>query len=168
MAAGGAVGRIPGWKAPDQEDESMIHEKIQEDIKTAMRARDAIRLGTLRFLHSEIKNIGINEKVAITDEITLKVIGRLAKQRREGIEEFRKAGRPDLVAKEEAELAILEAYLPKGIGEEELKAEVAAVIAEVGATSKKDMGKVMKAAMARLAGRADGKAIQAAAASLLP
>jgi hypothetical protein len=146
----------------------MIHEKIQEDIKTAMKARDAARLGALRFLHSEIKNIGINEKIPITDEVVFRVIGRLAKQRRDGIEEFRKAGRQDLVAKEEAELAILEAYMPKGLTEEELKAEVRAVIQEVGATSKRDIGKVMKAALARLAGRADGKSIQAAAASLLP
>jgi len=146
----------------------MIHEKIQEDIKGAMKAREAARLGTLRFLHSEIKNISINEKVPITDEVVLRVLVRLAKQRRDGIEEFRKAGRADLVAKEEAELAILESYMPKAMSEEEVRAEVKAVIAEVGATSKRDMGKVMKAALARLAGRADGKAVQAAAQALLP
>jgi len=146
----------------------VIHEKIQEDIKTAMKARDSARLEALRFLHAEIKNVGINERVPITDEISLRIIGRLAKQRREGIEEARKAGRNDLAAKEEAELALLESYLPKAMGEEELKAVVQAVIGEVGATSRKDIGKVIKAAMSRLAGRADGKAIQAAAASLLP
>jgi uncharacterized protein YqeY len=146
----------------------MIHAKIQDDMKQAMKARDQARVDVLRYLHSEIKNVGINEKVEITDEIVLKVISRLAKQRREGAEEFRKANRLDLTAKEEAELAILETYLPKALGVEDLKAELRTVIQEVGATSKKDMGKVMKVAMSRLAGKADGKAIQAAAAALLP
>jgi hypothetical protein len=145
----------------------MIYEKIQSDIKEAMKARQADRLSALRYLHSEIKNVGINERVEITDEIAWKVIARLAKQRRESIEECRRVARPDLLAKEEAELAILDSYLPRALGEAELRAEVEAVIREVGAASKKDMGKVMKAAMDRLAGRADGKAIQAAAASLL-
>jgi uncharacterized protein len=146
----------------------MIHDRIQDDIKTAMKARDAARLGTLRYLHSELKNVAINDKVEITDEIAARVIGKLAKQRREGIEEFRRAGRADLSEKEEAELKILESYLPKGLSEEELRAEVQAAIREVGATSKRDMGKVMKAVLAKVAGRADGKAVQAVASSLLP
>ena len=146
----------------------MIYERIQNDVKDAMKARDSARLGTLRFLHSEIKNVGINERVEITDEVALKVIGKLAKQRREGIEEFKKAGRADLVAKEEAELKVLESYLPRAMTGDELRSAIQAVIQEVGATSKKDMGKVMKAALAKLAGRADGKAVQAAASALLP
>jgi uncharacterized protein YqeY len=146
----------------------MIYQRIQDDVKLAMKARDADRLNTLRFLHSEIKNVGINEKVEITDEVALKVIARLAKQRREGIEEFKKAGRADLVAKEESELKVLSGYLPQALDEAQVRAEVAVVIKEVGASSKRDMGKVMKAALARLAGRADSRAIQAAAASLLP
>src|SRR5262245_3113734 len=146
----------------------MIYEKIQSDIKEAMKARQADRLSALRYLHSEIKNIGINDRVEITDEIARRVIARLAKQRRESIEECRRVGRPDLLAKEEAELAILDSYLPRALSEAELRAEVEGVIRDLGATSKRDMGKVMKAAMERLAGRADGKAIQAAAASLLP
>ena len=146
----------------------MIHQTIQDHIKIAMKARDAARVEVLRYLHSEIKNIGINEKVEITDEIALKVLSRLAKQRREGVEGFRKANRPELAAKEEAELAILDSYLPKAMNPDELKAVIQAVIQEVGAASKKDMGKVMKTAMVRLAGRADGKEIQAAAAALLP
>jgi len=146
----------------------MIYEKIQSDIKEAMKARQADRLSALRYLHSEIKNIGINERVEITDEIARRVIARLAKQRRDTIEECRRSGRSDLLAKEEAELAILDSYLPRALGEAELRAEVEAVIRELGATSKRDLGKVMKAAMERLAGRADGKAIQAAASSLLP
>ncbi len=145
-----------------------IHERIQADIKTAMKAHDASRLGALRFLLSEMKNVAINEKVEITDEVALRVISKLAKQRREGAEEFRKANRPDLAAKEEAELAILESYLPKALSEAEIEAEVREVIRETGATSKRDMGKVMKADLARLAGRADGKAVQKAVSSLLP
>jgi uncharacterized protein len=146
----------------------MIHEKVQSDLKDAMKAHDAARVGSLRFLLSELKNIAINDRVEITDEIALKVIGRLAKQRREGIEEFRKAGRADLVEKEEAELRVLDSYLPRGASEAELKDLVAAVIKEVGAQSRRDIGKVMKVAVPRLAGRADGRAIQAAAAALLP
>jgi uncharacterized protein len=146
----------------------MIHEKIQADIKEAMKARDAERLGCLRFLHSELKNVHINEKVEITDAIALQVISKLAKQRREGIEEFTRAGRAELAAKEQAELKILETYLPKAMSPEEVREAVRQVIQEVGATSKRDMGKVMKAAIAKLAGQADSKAIQTAAAQLLP
>jgi len=146
----------------------MIYQKIQDDIKEAMKARQADRLSALRYLHSELKKVAIDDKVEITDEIAARVIGRLAKQRRESMEEARKASRPDLVAKEQAELAILESYLPRGLTEAEVRAAVEEVIREVGATSKRDMGKVMKAALARLAGRADGKAVQAAASSLLP
>ncbi len=146
----------------------MIYQTVQDDIKQAMKARDAARLGTLRFLHSELKNVAIDEKVEITDEVTLKVIARLAKQRREGIEEFKKAGRLDLSAKEEAELRILESYLPRSLSPEEVKEAVRQVIQEVGAASKRDMGKVMKAALSRLAGRAESRAIQAAASELLP
>jgi len=146
----------------------MIYDQIQKDMKEAMKARAAARLDTLRYLYSELKNIAINEKIDVTDEISLKTIAKLARQRREGIEEFRKAGRAELVAKEEAELAILESYMPRALGEAELQAEVRAVIQEVGATGKKDMGKVMKAALARLAGRADGKSVQGVVSSLLP
>ena len=146
----------------------MIYERIQSDVKDAMKARDAARLGTLRFLHSEIKNININDRIEITDAISIRVLQKLAKQRRDGIEEFRKAGRADLVAKEESELAVIESYLPKAMGDAELREVLQAVIQEVGATSKKDIGKVMKAALAKLAGRTDGKAVQAAVSALLP
>ncbi len=146
----------------------MIYDQIQKDMKDAMKARAAARLEALRYLYSELKNIAINEKVEVTDEISLKVIAKLARQRREGIEEFRKAGRAELLAKEEAELAILESYMPRALDEAELQAEVRAVIQELGATGKKEMGKVMKAALARLAGRADGKVLQGVVSSLLP
>jgi len=146
----------------------MIYERIQNDIKEAMRSRDRTRVSALRYLHSELKNIAINQRVEISDPIALTEIARLAKQRRDMIEEFRRASRADLVAKEAAELAVLESYLPKPLSEAEVRSAVREVIQEVGATSKRDMGKVMKAALSRLAGRADGKAVQAAASALLP
>ena len=146
----------------------MIFQKIQDDIKEAMKARDTARLGCLRFLHSELKNVHINEKVEITDPIALQVISKLAKQRREGIEEFTRAGRAELAAKEQAELRILESYLPQAMSPEAIKEAVRQVIQETGAASKRDMGKVMKAAIAKLAGQADSKAIQSAASQLLP
>lgn len=146
----------------------MLYEKIQEDVKTAMRARDAARLEALRFLVSEIKNVGINERKEITDAIVTGVLQKLAKQRREGIDQFRASGRADLVAKEEAELAVLQGYLPKQLSDADLEAIVKTAIADSGAASKKDMGKVMKLAMERAAGGADGKRVQAIVQKLLP
>jgi uncharacterized protein YqeY len=126
-----------------------------------------MRVETLRFLLSEVKNVGINEKRELDDDVVKGVLARLAKQRREGIEQFRGAGRDDLAAAEEAQLAILEAYLPRQLSDAELEAALRAIIQEVGAASKKDMGKVMKAAMERLAGAADGKRISAVTGRLL-
>jgi uncharacterized protein YqeY len=145
----------------------MLIDKIREDMKTAMKAREAMRVETLRFLLSEVKNVGINEKRELDDDVVKGVLARLAKQRREGIEQFRGAGRDDLAAAEEAQLAILEAYLPRQLSDAELEAALRAIIQEVGAASKKDMGKVMKAAMERLAGAADGKRISAVTGRLL-
>jgi hypothetical protein len=150
----------------------MLFEKIQDDVKAAMKARDAHRVETLRFLLAEVKNVGINagveDRSAIADATVVSVLQKLSKQRREGIEQFKAGGRADLVAKEETELAILESYLPRQIDDAEVEAAVKAVIAEIGASSKKDLGKVMKAAMARLAGQADGKRVSAIAGKLLP
>jgi hypothetical protein len=146
----------------------MLIDRIREDLKTAMKARDATRVDALRFLLSEIKNVGINEKRELDDGVVTGVLQKLTKQRREGMEQFRSAGREDLVKKEEGELAILQAYLPQQLSEEELEANVRAVIAQVGATSRKDMGKVMKAAVERLSGAADGRRIQGVVQKLLP
>jgi len=146
----------------------MLIDRIKEDLKEAMKARDAHRVDTLRFLLSEVKNVGINEKKDLTDAVFVGVVQRLSKQRRDGIEQFRTAGRTDLVDKEEAELAILQGYLPKQMTDAELEAVVRTAIQETGATSKKDMGKVMKLAMERLAGAAEGKRVQTVVQSLLP
>jgi hypothetical protein len=146
----------------------MLFERIQGDMKEAMKARDVPRREALRYLLSEAKTAGINERKEPDDALVTAVIQKLAKQRRDGVVEFRAAGREDLVAKEEAELAVLLAYLPKQLSEEELEARVREAISETGAVSKKDMGKVMKLAVERLQGAADGKRIQQAVAKLLP
>lgn len=146
----------------------MLIDTIREDLKTAMKAKDASRVEVLRFLLSEVKNIGINEKKELDDGVVNQVLQKLSKQRRDGMEQFKAAGREDLVQKEASELAILEAYLPKQLGEAEIEAAVRAVAAEVGATSKKDMGKVMKVALERLKGAADGKRVQAVVSRVLP
>jgi hypothetical protein len=146
----------------------MLIDQIRDDLKTAMKARDAARTEVLRFLLSEVKNIGINERRELDDGVVVSVLQKLSKQRREGMDQFRAAGRQDLVDKEAAELAILESYLPKQMADGDLEALVRAVIAETGASSKKDMGKVMKAALERASGGADGKRVQGLVARLLP
>jgi len=146
----------------------MLIDQIREDLKTSMKARDSARTDVLRFLLSEVKNVGINEKKELDDGVVTQVIQKLSKQRRDGMDQFKAAGRQDLVDKEAAELAILEGYLPKQLSDADVEAAVRAVVAELGATSKKDMGKVMKAALEKLKGGADGKRVQAAAARVLP
>lgn len=146
----------------------MLVDKIREDLKEAMKAKDSRRVETLRFLLSEVKNVGINEKRELDDPVVLGVIQKLSKQRREGIEQFRAAGRADLVAKEEAELGLLGSYLPKQLSDAELEERLRGLAAEIGATSRKDMGKVMKVAMERLAGLADGKRVQSFVQKILP
>lgn len=146
----------------------MLIDKIRDDLKTAMKAKEASRVEVLRFLLSEVKNIGINEKKELDDGVVTQVLQKLSKQRRDGIEQFKSAGRQDLVDKELAELSILEGYLPKQLSEADIEAVVKAVIAEVGATTKKDMGKVMKVALEKLKGGADGKRVQAIVSRILP
>jgi hypothetical protein len=145
----------------------MLIDRIREDIKTAMKAREAQRLEALRFLLSEVKNVGINEKKELTDDVVIGVLQRLSKQRREGSEQFRASGHTEHAAKEEAELAILQSYLPQQLSDEELETRLRALVQELGASSKKDMGRVIKAAVERLAGLADGKRIQSVAGRLL-
>lgn len=146
----------------------MLVDRIRDELKEAMKAHDAPRVEALRYLLSEVKNVGINERRELDDGVVIAVSEKLAKQRRDAIEQFRAAGRMDLVEKDEFQLALLERYLPARLGAEDLEAKVREVIAEVGASGKKDMGRVMKAALARLAGAADGKQVQAVVARLLP
>jgi uncharacterized protein len=140
-----------------------MNDQVGADIATAMKARDASRLSALRMLKAAVMNKGVEKGRDLDDAEVLQVIASLVKQRRDSIEQFGKAGRTDLVEKETAELNILQAYLPAGATPEEINAAVAEAIAETGASSPKDMGKVMKAVMPKLAGKnADGKAVNEA------
>ena|SRR3989338_9401739 len=122
-----------------------------------MKARDGVRVDALRFVLSAMKNKWIELRDKFDDSTATQVLSSLAKQRKESIEQFEKGGRTELAAKEKAELAILEAYLPRALNEDELEGLINAAIKESGATSPKDMGKVMKALLPKTAGRVDGK-----------
>ena len=140
-----------------------MNDQVGADIAAAMKARDTSRLSALRMLKAAVMNKGVEKGRDLDDAEVLQVVASLVKQRRDSIEQFGKAGRTDLVEKETAELNILQAYLPAGATPEEINAAVAEAIAETGASSPKDMGKVMKAVMPKLAGKnADGKAVNEA------
>ena len=140
-----------------------MNDRVGADIAAAMKARDASRLSALRMLNAAVMNKGVEKGRDLDDAEVLQVIASLVKQRRDSIEQFSNAGRTDLVEKETAELNVLQAYLPAAATPEEVNAAVAEAIAETGATSPKDMGKVMKAVMPKLAGKnADGKAVNEA------
>jgi len=140
-----------------------MNDQVGADIAAAMKARDTSRLSALRMLKAAVMNKGVEKGRDLDDAEVLQVIASLVKQRRDSIEQFGKAGRTDLVDKETAELNVLQAYLPAGATPEEINAAVAEAIAETGASSPKDMGKVMKAVMPKLAGKnADGKAVNEA------
>ena len=139
-----------------------LQERVDSDLKDAMRAREAARLGVLRMLKSALKYSAIEKAGAesqLDDTEAVQVIRKQVKQRQDSIEQFEKGGRPELAAKEKEELAILNAYLPQGLNAEELANIVGETISELGATSKAQMGAVMKALQGRVAGRADGKTL---------
>jgi uncharacterized protein len=139
-----------------------LPERIDSDLKDAMRAKEAGKLAVLRMLKSALKYAAIEKPDGVLDDsAATQVIRKQVKQRQDSIESFEKGGRPELAAKEKEEMEILNAYLPKGLSAEELSALVRETIAEVGATSKAQMGAVMKALQAKAAGRADGKALSA-------
>ena len=140
-----------------------LNEKVAADITASMKARDAGRLSALRMLKAAVMNKGVEKGRDLDDAEVQQVVSSLVKQRRDSIEQFQKGGRTDLVEKETAEVAVLEQYLPPAISAEEIDAAVTAAIAETGATTAKDMGKVMKAVMPKLAGKnADGRAVNEA------
>ena len=136
-----------------------LKDQLVQDMKTAMKAKQADRLGTIRQLRSAIKNKEIELRQDLDDNGILGVIGTAVKQRREAAQMYSDNDRPELAANEEAEMAILQGYLPAQLGEAEVRAIVTAVIAETGATSIKDMGKVMPQVMGRTKGCADGKVV---------
>jgi uncharacterized protein len=139
-----------------------LQERVDSDLKDAMRAKDATRLGVLRMLKSALKYSAIEKggaEVQLDDADAAQVIRKQVKQRQDSIEQFEKGGRPELAAKESEELAMLNAYLPQGLNPDELANIVRETISEVGATSRAQMGAVMKALQEKVAGRADGKTL---------
>ena len=132
-----------------------LKDRITEDMKTAMRAKEADRLLTIRMLLAALKQKEVDERVTLDDAAVIAIVDKLIKQRKDSIAAFQQAGRTDLVDKESAELKILEAYLPARLSAEQVDAAIAALVAELGASGPGDMGRVMAAAKQRLAGNAD-------------
>jgi uncharacterized protein YqeY len=137
-----------------------LTEQIEKDLTAAMKAREALRLSVLRMTKAALKNKQIELGKPLDDAQATAVLRTLVKQRHDSVEQFRKGSREDLATKEEQEIKILETYLPAAASDDDIDAAIAAALAETGSTSAKDMGKVMKAAMAKLAGKnADGKRV---------
>ncbi len=140
-----------------------LTEQVNADIATAMKARDSARLSALRMMKAAIMNKEVEKGRTLDDPEVVQVVTSLVKQRRDSIEQFSKAGRTDLVDKETGEITVLGAYLPPAATPEEIDAAIGAAIADTGASSAKDIGKVMKAVMPKLAGKnADGRAVNEA------
>ncbi|MHB8510614.1 MAG: GatB/YqeY domain-containing protein [Actinomycetota bacterium] len=139
----------------------MLRDQIPEELKEAMKARDSVRVSTLRLLLTAMKNAKVERMHELEDDEVLEIASKEAKRRRESIEAFTNAGRTDLAEKESAELAVLQSYLPEEITEAELSALVDQAIAESGATGPQQMGLVMKALMPKVKGRADGAVVSA-------
>lgn len=139
-----------------------LRDQIAEDMRAAMKARDAVRVSTLRMVMAAVKNAQVEKGHELADDEAVEVIAREAKRRKESIEAYDNAARAELADKERAELAVLEGYLPERLSDEELAALVDQAVAETGASSPKEMGAVMKALMPKVKGRADGAAVSAA------
>lgn len=136
-----------------------LSERLNEDMKQAMKTQDKFKLSVIRMVRAAIKNIEIDTKRTLDDNEVLDVLGREIKQRKDSLQEFEKAGRDDLAETVKAEIAVLSEYMPQQLTEEEVKAIVQQTIQETGASSKADMGKVMGALMPKVKGRADGKLV---------
>jgi len=139
-----------------------LRERLQNDMKDAMRAREQVRLDTIRFILAAVKNAEIDARGALSADDEMQVLNRMVKRMLESIEQYEAAKREDLAERERAQLAIVKHYLPAELDDAGLAALVAEVVAEVGATGPKDMGKVMPALLPKVAGRADGKRVSAA------
>ncbi len=136
-----------------------LKERISEEMKAAMKSGDKTRLGVVRMLHAAIRKKEIDEKITLVDADVIKVVSALVKQRQDSIEQFQKAQRQDLVDKETEEMTYLQSLLPKQMDQAEIVKIIEATIQEAGATSKKEMGQVMKLLMPKVAGKADGKLV---------
>lgn len=136
-----------------------LQQKLNEAMKEAMKAKDSLRLNTIRMIRTAIKNREIEERKELDDQAVIAVLSTVVKQRRESAQVFRENNRPELAEKEELELAVVMDFLPSQLSEEEIRALIEEAVAEVGASSMKDMGKVMKVVSAKTTGRADGKVV---------
>ncbi len=146
-----------------------LKEQITEDMKTAMRAKDSLRLGTIRMLQAAMKQKEVDERVVLDDVAIVAIVDKLVKQRKDSIAAFESGNRQDLADKEKAEMLVLQAYLPQRMSAEETTAAVQAIVAELGASGPGDMGKVMGVVKTRLAGKADmGQVSAAVKAALVP
>jgi uncharacterized protein YqeY len=141
---------------------SLIKTQITEDMKTAMRAKDSERLGTIRLLLAALKQKEVDERIELDDAAVVAIVDKLVKQRKDSVAAFTQGGRTDLADKEASEIKVLEVYLPQRMGADEVAAEVRAIVAELGASGPGDMGKVMGAVKTRLAGKADMGQVSAA------
>jgi uncharacterized protein YqeY len=139
-----------------------LKDRITEDMKAAMRAKEADRLSTIRMLLAAVKQKEVDERIVLDDTQLVGIVDKLIKQRKDSVAAFQQAGRTDLVDKESAEIRVLESYLPQRLSADEIAAAVAAIVADTGASGPGDMGKVMGAAKARLAGKADMAQVSAA------
>ena len=139
-----------------------LKDQITEDMKTAMRAKDSERLGTIRLLLSAMKQKEVDERVELDDAMVVAIVDKLIKQRKDSIDAFKKAERADLADKEEAEMKVLQTYLPQRMSADEVLAEVKAIVAELGASGPGDMGKVMGVVKTKLAGKAEMGTVSAA------
>ena len=139
-----------------------LKQQITEDMKTAMRAKDSVRLGTIRLLQAAMKQKEVDERVELDDIMVIAIVDKLIKQRKDSVAAYQSAGRQDLADIETAEIVVLQAYLPQRLNAQEVQHAVAAIVAELGASGPGDMGKVMGAVKAQLAGKADMGAVSAA------
>ncbi|MCQ2389374.1 MAG: GatB/YqeY domain-containing protein, partial [Kiritimatiellae bacterium] len=147
---------------------SETYDKLMNDLKGAMKARDMVAVNAIRGVIAKAKDLTVNAGKEMTDDAVLAVLAKGAKQREESIAQFEQAGRADLAANEKAELELLRKYLPRQLSEDEVAAVVKQAVAELGATSKKDMGRVMKDVMVRVKGQADGKLVSKLVGAALP
>ena len=139
-----------------------LKDQITEDMKTAMRAKDSARLGTIRLLQAAMKQKEVDERVSLDDAAVIAIVDKLIKQRKDSVTAYVQANRQDLADQESSEIKVLEAYLPQRLSPEEIQAAVKAIVAQVGASGPGDMGKVMGAVKAQLAGKADMGLVSAA------
>lgn len=144
-----------------------LKSQIQDDVKTAMRARDQQRLTALRLITAAIKQIEVDKRIEVDDQAVLAILDKMVKQRRESLEQYESAGRDDLAAQEKFELELIAVYLPEALGDDEVAALIKQAIADTGASSIRDMGAVMNALRGEVQGRADMKAVSSTVKELL-